>query len=88
MPRLAAFPKCFLDDILIHKSMTVFDWIEKADQLGVDGLEMYFPFFEGDSGADPELVSKKCSQYGLAIPMMCFSPDFTHPVPWQATGRA
>ncbi len=47
MPQLAAFPKCFLDDIIVHKSMTLFEWIEKASQLGVDGLEMHHLFFEG-----------------------------------------
>ena len=47
MVQLAAFPKCYLDDIIVHKSMTLFDWIEKASQLGVDGLEMYHLFFEG-----------------------------------------
>jgi hypothetical protein len=41
MVQLAAFPKCYLDDIIVHKSMTLFDWVEKATQLGVDGLEMY-----------------------------------------------
>ena len=45
MVKLAAFPKCYLDDIIMHKSMTVFDWIEKASQLGVDGLEMHDLFF-------------------------------------------
>ena len=47
MPKLAAFPKCFLDDIIVHKSMTLFDWIKNASQLGVDGLEMHYLFFEG-----------------------------------------
>ena len=47
MPQLAAFPKCYLDDIIVHKSMTLFEWIEQAAQLGVDGLEMHNLFFEG-----------------------------------------
>ena len=28
MVQLAAFPKCFLDDIIVYKSMTLFDWLE------------------------------------------------------------
>jgi len=81
MPRLAVFPKCFLDDILVHRSMTVFDWIEQASPLGVDGLEMYDPFFAGMG--DPEIfqVRAACEKAGLDIPMLCFSPDFTHPDP-------
>ena len=81
MPKLAAFPKCFLDDIIVHKSMTLFEWIKKASQLGVDGLEMHYLFFEGMEDQFVDEVKKICSQSGLAIPMMCFSPDFTHPDP-------
>ncbi len=79
MAHLAAFPKCFLDDIIIHKSITLFDWIEKAAELGVDGLEMHNLFFEGKSENYLDEVKKKCAELGLAAPMMCFSPDFTQP---------
>src|SRR5258708_34733040 len=77
MVQLAAFPKCYLDDIIVYKSMTLFDWIEKAGQLGVDGLEMYDLFFEDKGDAYLNDVRKKCEECGLALPMMCFSPDFT-----------
>ena len=81
MPKLAAFPKCFLDDIIVHKSMTLFDWIEKASQLGVDGLEMHHLFFERVENRYIDEVRERCNKAGLAIPMMCFSPDFTYPDP-------
>ena len=81
MAQLAAFPKCYLDDIIIHKSMTLFDWIEKAGQLGVDGLEMYSLFFEEKGDVYLDEVRKKSEEFGLALPMMCFSPDFTNPDP-------
>jgi sugar phosphate isomerase/epimerase len=81
MVQLAAFPKCYLDDIIVHRSMTLFDWIEQAGQLGVDGLEMYSLFFEGKGDVYLDEVRKKCEEFGLALPMMCFSPDFTNPDP-------
>jgi sugar phosphate isomerase/epimerase len=81
MVQLAVFPKCYLDDILVHKSMTLFDWIEKAGELGVDGLEMYTLFFEAKGDVYLDEVRKKCEEFGLAVPMMCFSPDFTNPDP-------
>jgi sugar phosphate isomerase/epimerase len=81
MVQLAVFPKCYLDDLIIHRSMTLFDWIEKAGQLGVDGLEMYSLFFEEKTDAYLDKVKKKCEGFGLALPMMCFSPDFTNPDP-------
>lgn len=79
MVQLAAFPKCYLDDIIVHKSMTLFEWIEQAAQLGVDGLEMYSLFFEEKGDGYLDEVGKKCEEFGLALPMMCFSPDFTNP---------
>ena len=81
MVQLAAFPKCYLDDIIVHKTMTLFDWIEKASQLGVDGLEMHNLFFVDLGDAYLDEVIRKCEELGLAIPMMCFSPDFTNPDP-------
>lgn len=81
MPKLAAFPKCFLDDIIVHKSMTLFEWIEKAGQLPVEGLEMYNLFFDGMENSYVDRVREMCNESGLAIPMVCFSPDFTYPDP-------
>jgi sugar phosphate isomerase/epimerase len=81
MVQLAVFPKCYLDDIIVHKSMTLFDWIEKASQLGVNGLEMHNLFFKGTGNTFLDEVKEKCSQAGLIIPMMCFSPDFSQPDP-------
>jgi len=79
MARLAAFPKCYLDEIIIRKSMTLFDWIEKSAKLDIDGLEMHNLFFldQGDEYVDE--VARKCEEFKLALPMMCFSPDFTNP---------
>ena len=45
MIKIAAFPKCYLDDISVHRTMSVFDWIEMAKELGAEGLEMYVGFF-------------------------------------------
>ena len=81
MVQLAAFPKCYLDDIIVHKSMTLFEWIAMARQLGVDGLEMHNLFFTDQGDTDLEEVRKKCEDFNLALPMMCFSPDFTNPDP-------
>jgi sugar phosphate isomerase/epimerase len=81
MPKLAVFPKCYLDDLIVRKSMTLFEWIEIAAQLGVDGLEMYDWFFNGTEWSYIDVVRKRCADSGLEIPMMCFSPDFTHTDP-------
>ena len=47
-PKLAAFPKCFMDQLCVDHTMTVFEWIELAATLGVDGLEFYSGFLRED----------------------------------------
>ena len=79
--KIAAFPKCYLDDIAGHRSMSVFDWIEMARTLDADGLEMYEGFFT--SLADDYILSVRDAIYeaGFEMPMLCCSPDFTNPDP-------
>ena len=79
--KIAAFPKCYLDDISVHHTMTVFDWIEMAKDLGAEGLEMYVGFFPTLEDAFVDSVGEAISKAGFAMPMMCCSPDFTHPDP-------
>ena len=79
-PRLAAFPKCYMDELCVHGTMTVFDWIELAATLGVEGLEFYSGFLHGDETFLRE-VKAALAQHNLAMPMLCCSPDFTQPDP-------
>ncbi len=79
-PMLAAFPKCFINELCVHHTMTLFDWIEMAATLGVDGLEFYSGFLEDDSAFLGE-VKDRLQQHGLVMPMLCCSPDFTQPDP-------
>jgi sugar phosphate isomerase/epimerase len=76
--KIAAFPKCYLDDISIHHTMTVFDWIEMAKDLGAEGLEMYVGFFPTLDDTFVDSVGEAISKAGFVMPMMCCSPDFTH----------
>lgn len=75
--RISAFPKCYLDDICVHKTMTVFDWIEKSKSLGAEGLEMYSGFFESLDNAYIDRVGDAIQRAGYAMPMLCVSPNFT-----------
>jgi sugar phosphate isomerase/epimerase len=79
-PRLAAFPKCYIDDLCVHHTMTLFEWIELAATLEVDGLEFYSGFLEDDP-AFLEKARAALRKYKLAMPMLCCSPDFTQPDP-------
>jgi sugar phosphate isomerase/epimerase len=79
-PRLAAFPKCFMDQLCVDRTMTVFDWIELASTLGVDGLEFYSGFLEDDE-AFLGKVKVALEKHSLTMPMLCCSPDFTEPDP-------
>jgi len=79
---LAAFPKCFLDDLSVHKTMTVEEWIDlAAAQLDIDGLEFYWGFTPGDDPAALRRLRARIEAHGLTMPMMCYSPDFIKPDP-------
>jgi sugar phosphate isomerase/epimerase len=79
MPKLSVFPKCYMDELCVTKTMTLFDWIELAASLGVDGVEMYPGFFESFEPDYLERISRHLKRFGLEAPMMCASPDFTIP---------
>jgi sugar phosphate isomerase/epimerase len=81
MPKIAAFPKAFMDDLCVTGAMSLRDWIELAASLEIDGLEFYSGFLElKDPAAWPE-ARHIAADHGLSIPMFCCSPDFTHPDP-------
>jgi len=79
-PKLSAFPKCFMDELVVHRTMTVAQWIEMASTLGVDGLEFYSGFIV-DQPAFLRETKANLARHGLAMPMLCCSPDFTQPDP-------
>lgn len=79
MPKLSVFPKCYMDDLCVTRAMTLFDWIELAGTLEVDGVEMYPGFFESLEPDYLERVKKHLGRHRLQAPMMCASPDFTTP---------
>jgi sugar phosphate isomerase/epimerase len=77
--KIAAFPKCYIDDIAVHKTMTLFDWIEMAKTLPADGLELYEGFLASHDDAYLDKVGDAIGSAGFEMPMMCCSPDFTNP---------
>jgi len=76
---LAVFPKCFLDQMVSERSLTVDAWIEMASVLNVDGLEFFSGFTPLDQPDELKRLRDLAASNGLAIPMMCHSPDFTVP---------
>lgn len=78
-PRLAAFPKAWLDDLCLTGKMTLSEWIELAGSLDLDGLEFYSGFIELRDDANLPGIRRMLGDQGLAMPMFCCSPDFTHP---------
>jgi sugar phosphate isomerase/epimerase len=79
MPRLAVFPKAFMNALCKDGTMKVSEWITLAAKLDVDGLEWYAGFLEMRDEANWPLFRRQVEDYGKVIPMMCCSPDFTHP---------
>lgn len=80
MPHLAVFPKGYFDD-LVARRMSLFEWIDMAATLDVDSLELYPDFFESFEPDYLARVAEAIARCGLAMPMLCHSPDFTQPDP-------
>ncbi|MXZ26402.1 MAG: sugar phosphate isomerase/epimerase [Caldilineaceae bacterium SB0665_bin_21] len=78
---IAAFPKCFLDAICVDRTMDVFQWIDMADALKVEGLELYEGFFASLDRGYLESIGDALARGNHAMPMLCVSADFTHPDP-------
>lgn len=81
MPKLAAMPKAYMRELCRDGSMTLRDWVEIAAPLRLDGLEYYCGFLELADPARWVDARKTVEARGLCIPMLCCSPDFSHPDP-------
>jgi sugar phosphate isomerase/epimerase len=78
MIKIAAFPKCWINDISEGK-ISLFKWIELAAGLDCDGLELYSEFLESHEPAYLSRVKSSIEKANYTMPMMCYSPDFTKP---------
>ena len=81
MPKLAAFPKAFMQALCKDGTMSVSEWIRLAAPLEIQGLEWYAGFLEMEEKSNWPRFRKEVEATGKVIPMMCCSPDFTHPDP-------
>ena len=79
MPQLAAFPKAFMQALCKDGTMKVSEWIDLASKLDIDGLEWYAGFLEMADESNWPRFRREVEDRGKVIPMMCCSPDFTHP---------
>jgi sugar phosphate isomerase/epimerase len=66
-----------MDELCITRSMTLFDWIDLAATLDVDGIELYPGFFSSFDDDYLDKVRQHLVAKNLEAPMMCASPDFT-----------
>ncbi|MFN5788094.1 MAG: sugar phosphate isomerase/epimerase family protein, partial [Bacteroidota bacterium] len=60
-------------------TMKVSEWIDIACRLDIDGLEWYAGFLEMENADNWKIFRRQVEDNGKVIPMMCCSPDFTHP---------
>jgi len=81
MPKLAVFPKGCIDGLVVDGSMPLSQWIDDAATLGVDGLEFYAGMLDLRDEARWLEFRRRVEDHGMSIPMLCCSPDFTHPDP-------
>jgi sugar phosphate isomerase/epimerase len=79
MPKLAAFPKAFMQALCKDGTMKIREWVDLASKLDIEGLEWYAGFLEMEDKNRWTEFRQMVEDTGKTIPMMCCSPDFTHP---------
>jgi sugar phosphate isomerase/epimerase len=79
--KLAAFPKAWIDFLVMDGSMKLEEWIDLSMQFDIDGLEFYAGFLDLKDPKRWSEYRKRVEDQGRSIPMMCCSPDFTSPDP-------
>ena len=79
MPKLAAFPKAYMQALCKDGSMKLEEWIDLAGELDIEGMEWYAGFLEMEDSKNWLRFRRQVENYGKVIPMLCCSPDFTHP---------
>jgi sugar phosphate isomerase/epimerase len=79
MPKLAVFPKAFMNALCKDGTMRVSEWINLAAKLDIEGIEWYAGFLEMADKSNWSRFRQEVQEHGKTIPMMCCSPDFTHP---------
>lgn len=81
MPKLAAFPKGFIHQLVAENEMSIYEWIDISTSLEIEGLEFYSNFADLKDPAHWPKIRRAVEATGMVIPMMCCSPDFTIPDP-------
>src|SRR5262245_9026478 len=68
-----------MDPLCKTGTMSLREWIELARALDIDGLEFYAGFLDLVDESRWAEARQAAESAGLTIPMLCCSPDFTHP---------
>jgi sugar phosphate isomerase/epimerase len=79
MPKLAAFPKAYMHALCKDGTMKLAEWFKLATTLPIEGLEFYAGFLELNDESQWSVFRDQVDELGMTIPMLCCSPDFTHP---------
>ncbi|MFT4220901.1 MAG: sugar phosphate isomerase/epimerase family protein [Microbacterium sp.] len=76
--RISIFPKGELE-ALVEGTLELDEWIARAAELPIEGVELYSRFLSDDSAVDRARAA--LDAHGLAMPMLCCSPDLSNPDP-------
>lgn len=81
MPRIAVFPKAWMDDLCRTGALSLAEWLDIAASLGVEGVELYSGMIDLQDAARWPDWRAEIERRGLVMPMLCCSPDFTQSDP-------
>jgi hypothetical protein len=74
-PKIAAFPKGWIRDLVAPDKLSIYEWVDMSQAMGIEGLEMYNNFADFKDEANWPKIRKYVESTGMVIPMMCCSPE-------------
>ena len=76
MPKLAAFPKLYMQALCKEGSMSIAQWVDLASELPIDGLEWYSGFLEMQDRSNWDSIRRKVEEKHKRIFGVKLDPDF------------
>jgi sugar phosphate isomerase/epimerase len=70
-----------MNELCKEGTLSLEEWIEMGASLGLDGLEFYSGFLDLGDASGWSRYRLLVEDRGMRMPMLCCSPDFTHPDP-------
>ena len=69
-PKIAAFPKGWIRDLVAPDKLSIYEWIDMSQAMGIQGLEMYNNFADFKDEANWPKIRKYVESTGMVVELL------------------